>query len=65
MIEVQAPEYEQESEQISNSDVESLSFSNREDCSKDQIELPVPTNYNTAGRVLRDGVKYQKAENEL
>ena len=50
---------------MSNSDVESLSFSNREDCSTDQIELPAPTNHNTAGRVLRDGVKYRKAEDEL
>ena len=39
-IEVQAAEYKQGSEQMSNSDVESLSFSDREDCSTDQIELP-------------------------
>ena len=50
---------------MSNSDVESLSFSDREDCSTDQIELPAPTNHNTAGRALRDGVKYRKAEDEL
>ena len=59
------PEYEEESEQMTNSVVESLSFSDREDCSTDQIELPAPTNHNTAGRVLCHGVKYQKAKDEL
>ena len=45
---------------MSNSDVESLSFSDREDCSTDQIELPAPTNHNTAGRVLHDGISIEK-----
>ncbi|KAG0633524.1 hypothetical protein HOY80DRAFT_1104646 [Tuber brumale] len=65
-IEIQIADYEPESDHsIADSDVESLNLFEREDRLTDFVESWAPTKHHTAGRVLRDTVQRQKAEDEL
>ncbi|KAG0640123.1 hypothetical protein HOY80DRAFT_1000449 [Tuber brumale] len=65
-IEVQIADYEPESDHsIADSGVESLNLFEREDRLTDFVESRAPTKHHTAGRVLRDAVQRQKAEDEL
>ncbi|KAG0641324.1 hypothetical protein HOY80DRAFT_883359, partial [Tuber brumale] len=65
-IEIQIADYEPESDHsIGDSDIESLNLFEREDCLADFVESRAPTKHHTAGRVLRDAVQRQKAEDEL
>ncbi|KAG0641328.1 hypothetical protein HOY80DRAFT_999419 [Tuber brumale] len=64
--EIQIADYEPESDHsIGDSDVESLKLFEREDRLADFVESRAPTKHHTAGRVLRDAVQRQKAEDEL
>ncbi|KAG0644303.1 hypothetical protein HOY80DRAFT_1075254 [Tuber brumale] len=65
-IEIQIADYEPESDHsIADSYVESLNLFEREDRLTDFVESRAPTKHHTAGRVLRDAVQRQKAEDEL